>query len=377
MDSHVTGTFLPLESYEVWIDRNGCDAAQVEPLAADLGLPVGDDSGPQADSEPWRREDAFDFREHLHEALLGVLMGVYWFELEGEIRDGLWRMVRLDPRPPKTIREVRSDPQTGALVHLRQDGAKVNYSGGLGFVGSLMQAPPIPAVRTVPYVWRPDASRRWEGRALLRPLYRNWLLKDVLVRLDVTNHEKAGGIPGFETDESYAGASLDRLAQLASEMKLDEEGGWASPPGAKAKMLLGKPTDIVASIRYHDEQIGKVWHQMVRELGQTQTGSRALGETFGDLEVLARRAIMDWALRTFTRGLIYRWWLWNYGEQPTAPILRSRPPGIEGSDTPEPVVPAEPSPAPPVAERLEEEVTAAWAAGVRPKGWRGCAEPMR
>lgn len=376
MDSHVTGTFLPLESYDVWIDRNGCDPTMVEPLAADLGLPVGDDEGPQADTVPWRREDAFDFREHLHESLIGVLMGVYWFELEGEIRDGLWRMLRCDPRPPQTIREVRQDPQTGALVHLRQEGARVNYSGSVGFLGQITQPPPIPANRVVPYVWRPDASRRWEGRALLRPLYRNWMLKDVLIRLDLTNHEKAGGIPGFETDESYAGTSLADLARMASDMRLDEEGGWASPPGATAKMLVGKPTDIVGSIRYHDEQIGKVWHQMVRELGQTQTGSRALGETFGDLEALARRAIMDWALRTFTRSLIYRWWLWNYGEQDAAPILRARPPEIEGSDAPE-VGEADTPPAPPAAERLEEEVTAAWAAGVRPKGWRGCAEPMR
>jgi hypothetical protein len=325
VDSHVTGTFLPMAEHEIWLDVNGADQGAAEEVAADLGVPLGDRDGPVADApEPWRREDAFDLRAHIAEAGTAALMGVYWFETEWETIGGRYRLAGVYPRHPSTIIETDYDATSGRLNFIRQQGTRRGPSFFL--------PPPIPAVSLLPYVWRPNAKRLFEGRAILRPLYRSWLCKDVLIRVDVTNHERAGGVPVARTDQTYQGVSLSDLQRLAAEFRVDEEGAAAMPPGAWLELISAGNSDVVASIRYHDGQIAKVWHQMVRELGQSAHGSRALGASFGDLESMARRAILSWLLGTLTRTLIWRQWGWNHGETDTAPILRSRAPEIEGSD---------------------------------------------
>lgn len=365
IDSLYTGTIFPLEEYDFWLDLNGCDEAATRAQASDLGLPVGDADGPTDDTVPWRREDAFDFRDHLHELLLAPCFGAYMFELEGDYRDGLWRLDGIYPRHPSTIAKVEQDSRTGKLIEIRQDIAFVRERRGVLYAG---QAPPIPAVRLVPYVWRPDATRRWEGRSIVRPLFRNYLCKDILLRIDVDNHEKAGGIPVVRTDHTFAGGSLAELGQLASEMRISEDAGAALPPGAWIEMLMAGNSNRMESVRYHDEQMSKVWHRMVSDLGSTPNGSRALGQTMSDDEALARRAIAAWACRIFKARVIDRMWFWNYGEQPTAPVLRHKPPAIEGSDDP-------------VEEEAERSLTAiaARTGGPRPtkRDVRAAADRMR
>jgi hypothetical protein len=340
------GTFGPIEDYRWWVDPNGNDEARVALLAEDLGLPVG----PPADGEVQRTSlpGEFDFGELLHEALLAPIFGHYYFEWAGEVRDGRWRLVEVAPLHPSTLTEIRADRQ-GRLEHVAQQaGASFSVMGGTVMAS---QPPQIDAGSLIPFVFWPDATRKWIGRSLLRPCYRPWLCKDVLIRVDVTNHERAGGVPWIATDERYQGTSLDDLQRLASEFRVDEEGGAALPPGATLNLARAGGTDIVSSIRYHDEQMSKVWQTMVRELGQTATGSRALGETMGDLETLARRAVAGWAAKTLNRWVCSRWWMWNFGER-NAPVLRFTPPELEGPvevETPPAAGDGESPPDPPVA----------------------------
>lgn len=328
-----SGLVQPIELYDWWVDPNGNDEALVALLAEDLGLPVGKPSGDgqQHTSLP----DAFDFGEALHEALLAPVLSHYYFEWSGEIRDGLWRLTEMASLHPATLSTIKSD-RRGRLEYVSQ-GAAATFSSSNG---TLManEPPRIGPESLVPFVFWPDATRRWTGRSLLRPLYRNWLCKDVLLRVDVTNHERAGGVPWISTDQTFAGANLDDLSRLAQEFRVDEEGGAALPPGAMLNLARAGGTDIIASVNYHDGQMSKVWQTMVRDLGQTATGNRALGEVQVDLEAMARQSIAAWAAKTMNRWVLARWWDWNTG-QGHPPVLRFTPPAVEGS------VDAEPAPA--------------------------------
>lgn len=326
-----SGTVGPIEDYLWWVDPNGNDEARVALLAEDLGLPVGE---PEEDGvEHTSLPGEFDFGELLHEALLAPVFGHYYFEWAGEVRDGLWRLTECAPLHPTTLRHVESDRQ-GRLQWVTQSaGASFNVMGGTVWAGD---PPRIGPERLVPFVFWPDATRRWLGRSLLRPLYRNWLCKDVLIRVDVTNHERAGGVPWIETDETYAGSSLEDLQRLASEFKVDEEGGAALPPGALLRLARAGGTDIVGSIEYHDGQMAKVWQTMVRELGQQSSGSgsRAVAAVQVDLEAMARRSIAGWAAKTLNRWVLARWWWWNFGLR-NGPVLRYKPSELEAT-TPQP-----------------------------------------
>lgn len=341
------GWVLPAEAYSWWIDPNGNAASRVAMLAEDLGLPIGPPETREEEPERTSLPDEFDFGDVLHEALLAPIFGHYYFEWAGEVRAGRWRLRELAPIHPSTIGEIRSK-RDGSLEWLKQAGAATATIMGGTLWGA--DAPKLGPERLIPFVYAPDARRRWLGRSLLRPLYRNWLCKDVLIRVDVTNHERAGGVPWVETDERYAGTSLEDLQRLAAEFRVDEEGGAALPPGAVLRLARAGGTDIIGSIEYHDQQMAYVWHEMVRQLGQTPNGSRALGDTFADLETLARRALAEWVRRTLNRWLLARWWWWNFGAK-NAPVLRYTPPELEaeaaGNRTEPPVDPGEDPAVPP------------------------------
>jgi hypothetical protein len=332
------GLVLPLLSYTWWIEPNDADEPRAEALAADLGLPVG---------EPPAGEDGpvlpglyrFNFLEHLWEALLAVAHGHYYFETLGEYddADGLWHLRKLAPRPPASIMEIQVDPQDGGLKGIRQLGARYEQRSGT----LLADMPPsIPVSALLAYTWLPDGRRRWTGRSMLRPVYREWLVKDRLLRVDAINHERAGGVPTIETDNTYQGASLEELRQLASEFRVGEDSGSALPPGARMVLARAGGTDVVGSMRYLDESMARAWQGMVRQLGQTVTGSRALGGTFADLEALLRQVIASWFSMTFREHLIEDWWAYNVapmvpGRPVAHPLLRWRPPPLDaGSAVP-------------------------------------------
>ncbi|MCA1571719.1 MAG: hypothetical protein LC798_15675 [Chloroflexi bacterium] len=328
-----SGTVLPVESYEWWLDPNGNDLGRVALLAEDFGLPVGPPEEREDDAEHTSLPDEFDFGDIVHEALYALAFGHYYFEWTGEIRQGLWRLTELAPMHPSTIREIRGT-RSGRLDWVTQDGAEsVTLMGGTLWAG---QAPRIRPNNLIPFVFWPDATRRWTGRSLLRPIYRPWLCKDCLVRIDLTNHERAGGVPWVSTDERYAGQDLSDLQRLAAEFRVDEEGGAALPPGAMLNLARVAGSDAVASLRWHDEQMVGSWHAMVRQLGTTLTGSRALGGTFQDLEALFRRSIAEWLRKTVNRWALARWWYWNFGER-DGPVLRFTAPALEASSETEPV----------------------------------------
>jgi hypothetical protein len=116
------------------------------------------------------------------------------------------------------------------------------------------------------------------------------------------------------------------------------------PPGAHLKIARVGGTDVVASLRYHDESMARAWGSMVRQLGTTATGSRALGDTMEGMEAVIRRAIVRWFAGTFREHMIEDWWSWNVGPTPH-PSLAWRP----RNDGVTPIDPEASPPNPPLA----------------------------
>jgi hypothetical protein len=330
------GTVLPLVAYHWWLDPNGADAAYADVLAADLGLPTTEPKAEQdAQSKPGLYR--FNFGEHMWEALLAVVYGFAYFEQVGEVvQDGpdgrpIWHLRKLASLPQLTLGEILVDRTDGGLKGVRQTNVSITQQGPTMLMGL---APVITVDRLLGYIFLPDGRRRWTGRSMLRSVYREYLVKDRLLRVDAINHERAGGIPGFELDSSYEGSDLNDLRALASAWKVGEESGWVAPPGAKLHLARVGGTDIVGSMRYLDESMSRAWQAMVRQLGHSATGSRALGETFADLESLFRKVVADWFCGIFREHMIEDWWQWNVppaanGTPAPHPVLRFKPPAPE------------------------------------------------
>lgn len=305
-DSQIEGLFAgltwPITRYHWLIDPNGARDEIVAGITEDLGLNIMDEQ-PKALR---RQKGRFNFKSHLRDALLALYYGHYGFEQVGNIgADGLWHLTKLAPREPRTILQINQAPD-GGLISVRQS---INPQPlGLG------NFPEIPVDRLVWYAWQKEGAN-WIGRSILRSIYRNWISKDRLMRIDVINHERAGGVPVVKSAPGSNPGEIADNAALAQAFRVSEHGGGALPPGADLAVVRGSASDVINSINYHDQQMARRFLMMLMQLGQTQTGSKNLGETFWDFFQLGQEGVADWFMGVFNEHVIEDWVDWNYGPE--------------------------------------------------------------
>lgn len=303
VDGLCSGIIMPALRMRYSLNPNGADDAIVEKIADDYNLPI-------LGSEPEDDVDGFEFGNHLYHALLAIIYGHMYFDEWGKIgSDGLWHIEEMDPIMPQTITEINVGPR-GKLESVRQ-------------AGTLMESPPIGEERIVPYVWGKEGSN-WVGRSMLRPLYRDWLIKDRILRVNAINIERAGaGVPVVEAPPGATPEQIAALDQLAQAWKVGESAGGAVPNGARIRLMgvEGQQPDAIKSVNYHDEAMARSFLAMLIQLGQTKTGSRALGHTFSDLMEVVLEAVASWAVNRFNKTVIKRDVVWNNGEGTRQPKL--------------------------------------------------------
>ncbi len=307
---------MPIRRYKWLLNPNGANPTLVEQLAADIGLDIkGQDPLPRG-----RRRGRFSFNKHLSDSLLALIYGHMYFEQVGQIDNGMWRLRKLAARMPRTIGQINIDDD-GSLISIKQNlptGQGSLLSGGYG---GIIGGPEIPVGHLVGYIWDQEGDS-WVGRSLFRDCYKNWLLKDRLLRIDTINHEKAGGVAIAEAAPGATPRELAALSKMAQEFKVGEDSGGAVPAGTKFDLKrIGSASDVIASIRYHDESMARLFLMMFMQLGQTETGSRALGGTFVEYAYITQRAVAEWFCDIFSSHVIEDWVDWNYGEDVQAPLL--------------------------------------------------------
>lgn len=298
--------WLPAQRYHFALDPNGMDETAAQLLADDLDLPLqGQDR-----VSPGRRRDAFNFRRHLSRALSALVYGHGVFEIVGRLDDqGRWRLTDLAPRPSWTL-----------------DAWLVDKAGRLEAIEQQHVIPPIrmDADRLVVYSWQGEPGDP-RGQSLLRPLYGPWVINDRLCRLDVVAHERNSmGIPIGFLPEGATPAERDDLLEILAGMAAGEQSAVVLPYGADARIrgVEGATSGVLESMRYNDERMARALLGMVMQLGQTQTGSRALGGTFMDLLAMFHDNVVTWVCDTLTEQVAEAWVTFNQGtDAPAARVV--------------------------------------------------------
>lgn len=332
-DSQCQGLYLgataAIQRYVWYIDANGCPARWVKLLAADLNLPIGLAEAKIAANSAVKRarlrtRKRFSWYLHIALALKALRYGHYYFEQVGQIvNDGpggrqRWQLTKLGPRHPRTITEIIV-ANDGSLIAVKQG----YYVGGLPGLPT-EKNPPIPIDQLVCYVWDQEPGN-WVGRSMYRPMYKNYLIKDRLLRVDAIKHERNGvGMPIIEAPEGATRPDIQDLDRMAQEYKVGERGGGALPYGAHLTLqgTQGTLPDTIASIRFQNEEMARSMLMMFMQLGQTETGSRALGKTFIDWFSIQQEMIADWLCDTANEHIVEDWWDWNVDPEAEAtPLL--------------------------------------------------------
>lgn len=260
---------LPVRRTPWRIDPNGADPKIVKHVADDLNLPiVGEPTQVRR-----RSKDRFSWKEHLQLALLMLPHGFSYFEQVYDIQSALpggTHLKKLAWRPARSI-QIANVARDGGLVSIQQNGVEK----------------PIPVEHLVAYVNDREGAN-WYGQSLLRTCYKNWLIKDDLLRTDTQTIRRNGmGVPlytGFES-EGEKDPGLKKGLALAQSWRSGELSGGAIDHDAKMELLgvSGTLPQALPSIRYHDEQIARAVLAHFLNLGGGDGGhSYALGATLQD-----------------------------------------------------------------------------------------------
>ena len=308
---------LPVRSTQWRIDPTGCREEVVKLVSEDLGLPV---KGEELRPLP-RTRDRFSWDEHLRLALLQLTYGHMYFEQVYRIdTSGRARLRKLGPRLPRTLSEIEV-ADDGGLVAIHQH-APVNSqpftarSGGSRSSADIT----IPVNRLVAYVNDREGGN-WLGNSLLRQAYKNWLIKDRLLRVQAQTIERNGmGVPLYKGPEKAAAGDLEKGKQLASAWRSGDAAGAAVAHGADLILrgVEGDLPDADPAIRYHDEQIARAVLAHFLNLG-TQTGSWALGTTFADFFLQSLTSVAKSIADTASQHIVEDLVDLNWGEDEPAP----------------------------------------------------------
>lgn len=294
------GVLMPVRSqYRQVLNPGTLPPELAKALADDLDIPLkGADKAPAG-----RRGGRVHNGRHRASALRALWIGHAVYELVAEIDTaGIARLVKLAPRPQHTVQRWHAD--------VRGDWT------GIEQVPTLPPRP-IPRDKLCVYTWGDDTDGDPRGRSLLRALYKNWNLKDRLVRIDVMSHERHGvGWAKGKITDARGTAHRDTLVDIGAGLQAGEDTSVVLPEGTDLSMegLSGSVSDPIASARYHDEQMARALLAMVLQLGQTESGSRALGEVHMDLLGMFQAAVAAWEADTLTEQVVERWVTWNLGE---------------------------------------------------------------
>lgn len=326
---------LPILANRFTLDHEGVAPAVRTLVETELGL-----NGDDGTTHSKVRRHGIVWKEHLRQVLLALPLGFMPFEkvwvvappnsdqagVEG-MPDQVVHLSVLSPRLPRTVEEIRVN-RDGTLEGIIQAGigwdvtgmgSGVNVIGGVGRSADAARVW-IPADRLAFYCFEREGAD-YSGSSILRCSYKDWLVKEQLIRVDAQAGERNGmGLPVVTyTDQGSRAEAL----RIATEIRAGAAAGVAVADGAYKVELMGvsgQVRDVLPSIKYHDQAISGSALAMFLNLGH-DAGARSLAQTFVDYFVMSLQAVCDWIAETTTEQVIRDLVELNFGPDEPCPVL--------------------------------------------------------
>ncbi len=307
---------LPILATQWRLDPAGADPEVVENIGEQLGLPIVGAEG--EDAKP-RRQRRFSWREHLRMALLALPFGAMYFEQVVEFDEATrkYRLRKLAPRMPGTLSDIHV-ARDGGLVGIEQRPPAATWTIRASDAGRII----IPVDRLVAYVHEREGSN-WGGESILRAAYKNWMLKDRLLKLEALTIERNGmGVPVYTNPENASTTDIEKGRQMANSYRAGDAAGASLPYGSEFSLMgvTGQLPDPRPAIDYHDAQIGRVALAHFLNL-DGQGGSYALASTQADLFTTAVKSVAEMVRDAANRYIVEDLVDWNFGETVAAPQI--------------------------------------------------------
>lgn len=205
-------------------------------------------------------------------------------------------------------------PPTGDLESLRQ----------FVFTGQGFAKTDIPAEKILLWSFNRRGDDYW-GYPPTRNCYRAWKFKQQLEKLNLLGVDRFGvGTPIAEEGEGWTQPDRDRLHQFLSAWRSGQNTFLAHPFGGKITIASAEGNaiaNVLEWVEFYNIGIAKSFLTQVSELGTTDTGSRAVGDTFSEqLQGVVQSDCEDIAA-ILNEELIVSLVDWNFGPQESYPTF--------------------------------------------------------
>jgi hypothetical protein len=208
-------------------------------------------------------------------------------------------------------------PPTGDLEFLRQ----YVYSG-TGQIAFLKTD--IPAEKVLLWTYNRRGDDYW-GYPPTRSCYRPWKFKQQLEKLNLLGVDRFGvGTPIAEEGEGWTEPDRKRLHDFLTAWRAGQNTFIAHPFGGKITIASAEGNaiaNVLEWVKFYNIGIAKSFLTQVSELGTTDTGSRAVGDTFSQqLEGVVQSDCEDIA-NILNEQLVIDLVDWNFGPQDAYPVF--------------------------------------------------------
>lgn len=238
---------------------------------------------------------------------------VPWVDEDGAIHN-VRPIIKLGPRYPASI-DRYLDPQAGSR----------EYLGGIiqGYDGSVK----IPGSKLIHHVLEPE-NDHWEGTSMIRPCVGPWKLKkNLMIGGAIAMDRFASGIPVVRYPTGSDDRAKAKARGIARGIRTNEQ-AWVTFEGTPEEgwdlnIVSGAGTvpDTLPLLRHYDLQIMSAGLAKFAELGTTETGSRAVGETLIDPFFQALEALAGQLAEDLTDQAVGRFVELNFGAEFDVPTL--------------------------------------------------------
>jgi hypothetical protein len=315
-------------------DKMARSDAQIQSTMLAATLPIraalwdvepGDDDAKSVEirDEVYRQlfeNDNFTWDDFLRQCLYYLTYGFYVFEKVRGMKDGKYQILNLSPRLPKTIRGWYQNEE-GMLREVEQFAM---------FPDGKYHTVRIPNDSLLLFTHDREGNN-FRGKSMLRTIYRNYLAKDLGIRLDLIQSERhAVGVPKITLPQTIADGDEEAAESVGETWRAHESQYLVVPHGYGFEIVDMKTSstkNILDSVKYHDTEISSNILAQFLDLGKTETGARSVGETHSNTFHHSLESIAKYVMSVLNdshekRRLIREIVDYNYGPQEKYPYLK-------------------------------------------------------
>jgi hypothetical protein len=209
-------------------------------------------------------------------------------------------------------------PQGGDLTALRQ----------YVWDGFTLRKADISVDKVLMWTYNRRGDDYW-GVPPMRHAYKAWKFKMQLEKLNLLGVDRFGvGTPVAEVGENWSEPEIAQLKAFLAAFRSGENSYLLHPAGGKIAMVSGDGSmlaSVLEWVKWYNIAIAKTFLTQGTELGSTETGARALGETFeGQTEAVVQSDCEDIA-SIVNELLVIPLVQFNFGDQEDYPIFQPSP----------------------------------------------------